>query len=223
MIPKSNSGLKTAMANASDSSDHSYQVVTVRFVTSVVLQEYRRVYSEEEALNERLSDYARNFRRAYQGPNTVKEQLRIDPEQLGGQYATAMISADMWQLRNRSCCTILRLFSVGKTASVWLHSAPAESSCLRLFQLVSGGHTKFLILTGDVSKWQCPSSVMYCKTKNVRLRLNFRKSQFSPLHPYTHRTQRLVWVPWCDSRNRASQYQIEAASWQRRADRMRAE
>ena len=28
---------------------------------------------------------------------------------------------------------------------------------------------------------------------------------FSPLHPYTHRTQRLVWVPWCDSRNRASQ------------------
>ena len=25
---------------------------------------------------------------------------------------------------------------------------------------------------------------------------------FSPLHPYTHRTQRLVWVPWCDSRNR---------------------
>ena len=30
-------------------------------------------------------------------------------------------------------------------------------------------------------------------------------------------------MPWCDSRNRASQYQIEAASWQRRADRMRAE
>ena len=47
--------------------------------------------------------------------------------------------------------------------------------------------------------------------------------KFSPLHPYTHRTQRLVWVPWCDSRNRASQYQIEAASWQRRADGMRAE
>ena len=46
---------------------------------------------------------------------------------------------------------------------------------------------------------------------------------FSPLHPYTHRTRRLVWVPWCDSRNRASRYQIEAASWQRRADRMRAE
>ena len=46
---------------------------------------------------------------------------------------------------------------------------------------------------------------------------------FSPLHPYTHRTQRLVWVPWCDSRNRAFQYQIEAASWQRTADRMRAE
>ena len=35
--------------------------------------------------------------------------------------------------------------------------------------------------------------------------------------------QPTVWVPWCDSRNRASQYQIEAASWQRRADRMRAE
>ena len=49
------------------------------------------------------------------------------------------------------------------------------------------------------------------------------KEWFSPLHPYTHRTQRLVWVPWCDSRNRASRYQIEAASWQRRADRMRAE
>ena len=46
---------------------------------------------------------------------------------------------------------------------------------------------------------------------------------FSPLHPYTRRTQRLVWVPWCDSHNRASQYQREAASWQRRADRMRAE
>ena len=43
----------------------------------------------------------------------------------------------------------------------------------------------------------------------------------APLH--TQDTQRLVWVPWCDSRNRASQYQIEAASWQRRADRMRAE
>ena len=28
------------------------------------------------------------------------------------------------------------------------------------------------------------------------------KLSFSPLHPYTHRTQRLVWVPWCDSRNR---------------------
>ena len=36
------------------------------------------------------------------------------------------------------------------------------------------------------------------------------QDMFSPLHPYTHRTQRLVWVPWCDSRNRASQYQIEA-------------
>ena len=36
-------------------------------------------------------------------------------------------------------------------------------------------------------------------------------------------TAATVWVPWCDSRNRASQYQIEAASWQRRADRMRAE
>ena len=46
---------------------------------------------------------------------------------------------------------------------------------------------------------------------------------FSPLHPYTHTTQRLVWMPWCDSRNRASQYQIEATSWQRRADRTRAE
>ena len=41
------------------------------------------------------------------------------------------------------------------------------------------------------------------------------KMSFSPLHPYTHKTQRLVWVPWCDSRNRASQYQIEATSWQR--------
>ena len=29
-----------------------------------------------------------------------------------------------------------------------------------------------------------------------------KKRTFSPLHPYTHRTQRLVWVPWCDSRNR---------------------
>ena len=37
-----------------------------------------------------------------------------------------------------------------------------------------------------------------------------KPQHFSPLHPYTHRTQRLVWVPWCDSRNRASQYQIEA-------------
>ena len=32
---------------------------------------------------------------------------------------------------------------------------------------------------------------------------------FSPLHPYTHRTQRLVWVPWCDSRNR--QWQLSTA------------
>ena len=29
---------------------------------------------------------------------------------------------------------------------------------------------------------------------------------FSPLHPYTHRTQRLVWVPWCDSRNRLGKH-----------------
>ena len=39
---------------------------------------------------------------------------------------------------------------------------------------------------------------------------------FSPLHPYTHRTQRLVWVPWCDSRNWASQSSTEVASWQRK-------
>ena len=26
------------------------------------------------------------------------------------------------------------------------------------------------------------------------------QSKFSPLHPYTHRTQSLVWLPWCDSR-----------------------
>ena len=33
--------------------------------------------------------------------------------------------------------------------------------------------------------------------------------KFSPL-PLTHtRTQNLVWVPWCDSRNRASQYPID--------------
>ena len=60
---------------------------------------------------------------------------------------------------------------------------------------------------------------------------NFSFECFSPLHPYTHRTQRFglgalvwqFWVPWCDSRNRASRYQIKVASWQRRADRMRAE
>ena len=28
----------------------------------------------------------------------------------------------------------------------------------------------------------------------------FRQTLFSPLHPYPHRTQRLIWVPWCDSR-----------------------
>ena len=32
--------------------------------------------------------------------------------------------------------------------------------------------------------------------------VNLRNGPFSPLHPYTHRTQRLVWVPWCDSRSR---------------------
>ena len=60
-------------------------------------------------------------------------------------------------------------------------------------------------------------------TENWVSHTGSRVIYFSPLHPYTHRAQRLVWVPWCDSRNRASQYQIEAASWQRRADRMRAE
>ena len=70
----------------------------------------------------------------------------------------------------------------------------------------------------------CGWIVMSRKTTKKKLRQTNRKNQlFSPLHPYTHRTQRLVWVPWCDSRNQASQYQIEAASWQRRADRMRAE
>lgn len=43
------------------------------------------MYTEEEALNERLSNYAKNFERAYQGQNTVKEQLGIDPEQVGGK------------------------------------------------------------------------------------------------------------------------------------------
>ena len=38
------------------------------------------------------------------------------------------------------------------------------------------------------------------------------KKMFSPLHPYTHRTQRLVWVPWCDSRNRL--FGLGALVWQ---------
>ena len=38
---------------------------------------------------------------------------------------------------------------------------------------------------------------------------NLWDAPFSPL-PLTHtRTQNLVWVPWCDSRNRASQYPID--------------
>ena len=44
----------------------------------------------------------------------------------------------------------------------------------------------------------------------------WQKLAFSPLHSYTHRIQRLVWVPWCDSRNRASQYPKDVASWQRK-------
>ena len=70
------------------------------------------------------------------------------------------------------------------------------------------------------------TGILACVVNHVSINFSRRSPRllrFSPLHPYTHRTQRLVWVPWCDSRNRASQYQIEAASWQRRADRMRAE
>ena len=41
---------------------------------------------------------------------------------------------------------------------------------------------------------------------------------FSPLHPYTHRTQRLVWVPWCDSRNRRARCAVAHVRlrWRRR-------
>ena len=38
-----------------------------------------------------------------------------------------------------------------------------------------------------------------------------------PPPTHTHRTQRLLWVPWCDSRNRASQCQAQIASLLRRA------
>ena len=92
------------------------------------------------------------------------------------------------------------------------------------------------LFPGHSDSMQSAVDLLYAVTKNLgTLKIESGKSSvfappssicrylFSPLHPYTHRTQRLVWVPWCDSRNRASQYQIEAASWQRRADRMRAE
>ena len=72
----------------------------------------------------------------------------------------------------------------------------------------------------ETDKLNCPRRSV---SETLKTLSSPRCFDFSPLHPYTHRTQRLVWVPWCDSRNRASQYQIEAASWQRRADRMRAE
>ena len=75
----------------------------------------------------------------------------------------------------------------------------------------------------DVGVLCIKRSVSWVTKKHENGRSTKKKGTFSPLHPYTHRTQRLVWVPWCDSRNRASQYQIEAASWQRKADRMRAE
>ena len=34
-------------------------------------------------------------------------------------------------------------------------------------------------------------------TRRLRPTENWCSETFSPLHPYTHRTQRLVWVPWC--------------------------
>ena len=65
------------------------------------------------------------------------------------------------------------------------------------------------------------SELLRLKDELIKLKANIGK--FLPLPLTNTRTQNLVWVPWCDSRNRASQYLIEVASWQRRADRMQAE
>ena len=40
-------------------------------------------------------------------------------------------------------------------------------------------------------------------------------SNFSSLNPYTHRTKRLVWMPWCDSRNRLILHQVRSSTPQR--------
>ena len=93
----------------------------------------------------------------------------------------------------------------------------------------------------EAEKWSCPKVLVIISvppratclptTKLYFLQMNLFSRLCTPTH--TGHTEiglgalvwqpQPVWVPWCDSRNRASQYQIEAASWQRRADRMRAE
>ena len=127
-----------------------------------------------------------------------------------------------------------------ESAQFELHFENVDPSTNKLYVRTGDTEQQLDLLTGTYTNIEDLLSVINETLKNAKhqdiqfsySRLSSRVSvtvpegktcTFSPLQPYTHRTQRLVWVPWCDSRNRASQYQIEAASWQRRADRMRAE
>ena len=90
---------------------------------------------------------------------------------------------------------------------VWLCLAPIAS--VKIFHVsqcvwTQGQATMF---SGIVVIWRNYFAGSTCKLKLVLL---------ASLCTPTHSTQRLVWVPWCDSRNRASQYPTEVASWQRR-------
>ena len=74
----------------------------------------------------------------------------------------------------------------------------------------------FMVCQRFINK-MCPFARLYRTSITLcTTRQSTSQNSFSPLHPYTHRTQRLVWVPWCNSRNRASQHPTEVASWQRR-------
>ena len=72
-----------------------------------------------------------------------------------------------------------------------------RSNCER--NSVVGGMAKIYGRKLGMLERKCVSELVEIAVSSMKKIIEW---EFSPLHPYTHRTQRLVWVPWCDSRNR---------------------